>query len=149
MENIFENIPHNILRERTLSVIKNLDSVDRDPSRFTIISSATGTGKSFIQDNNIPEWADKFLPNIKLILRLSPTRDVATDGTFTTRNGGQWFGNGYKTPKELSHVLDLWKFTIESSSTKHLVSMTHGIFLNELKLVLMPINQQSPLQPLL
>ena len=101
MENIFENIPHNILRERTLSVIKNLDSVDRDPSRFTIISSATGTGKSFIQDNNIPEWADKFLPNIKLILRLSPTRDVATDGTFTTRNGGQWFGNGYKTPKEL------------------------------------------------
>ncbi len=131
MENIFENIPHNILRDKTLSVIKNLDRVDRDPSRFTIISSATGTGKSYIQDNNIPEWADEFLPNIKLIIRLSPTRDVATDGTFTTRDGGQWFGNGYKTPKELRHVLELWEATIKSGTMKHLVSMTHGIFLNE------------------
>ena len=75
--------------------------------------------------------SDKFLPNIKLIIRLSPTRDVATDGTFTTRDGGQWFGNGYKTPKELRHVLELWEATIKSGTMKHLVSMTHGIFLNE------------------
>ena len=126
----FVNIPHTLLRDKTEETIKSFLNRDRDCDRFPIVSSATGTGKSFIQDNNIPEWVDRYLPNIKLILRLSPTRDVATDGTYVD-GSGKWFGNGYKTPKELSHLLKIWESTIDSGTMKHLVSMTHSIFLNE------------------
>ena len=126
----FVNIPHTLLREKTEETVKGFLNTDRDRERFPIVSSATGTGKSFIQNNNIPEWVDRYLPDIKLILRLSPTRDVATDGTYVTSNG-EWYGNGYKTPKDLHHVLGIWGKTIEDGKMKHLVSMTHSIFLNE------------------
>ena len=80
----FVNIPHTLLREKTEETVKGFLNTDRDRERFPIVSSATGTGKSFIQNNNIPEWVDRYLPDIKLILRLSPTRDVAADGTYVT-----------------------------------------------------------------
>ena len=44
----FVNIPHTLLRDKTEETIKSFLNRDRDCDRFPIVSSATGTGKSWI-----------------------------------------------------------------------------------------------------
>ena len=99
----FINRPFEKLLNGTEKAIEQLLDTQKDRSKFTILTSPTGSGKSFIQDINIRELLAQKLPNIKIILRLCPTRDVADDGIYTQYHAG-WKGYGFHTPKSLINM---------------------------------------------
>ena len=60
------NRPFEKLLDGTEKAIEQLLDTQKDRSKFTILSSPTGSGKSFIQDINLRELLNKKLPNIKI-----------------------------------------------------------------------------------
>ena len=50
--------------------------------KVSIFTLQTGGGKSFYQDTEMPLVLKKAFPELKYIIRLSPTNEVAHDGTF-------------------------------------------------------------------
>jgi hypothetical protein len=52
-----------------------------DP-RIKIIRGQTGLGKSYFQDKEMPVILKNVFPDLKYIIRVSPTTEVADDGTF-------------------------------------------------------------------
>ena len=51
-------------------------------SKISIFTLQTGGGKSFYQDTRMPLVLKNAFPELKYIIRLSPTNEVAHDGTF-------------------------------------------------------------------
>ena len=126
----FINRPFVKLLSGTKKAIEQLLDTQKDRSRFTILSSPTGSGKSFIQDINLRELLTKKLPNIKIILRLCPTRDVADDGIYTQYHAG-WKGYGFHTPKSLISQLNILIQGLDNTSERICLSMTHSVFIHE------------------
>ena len=79
MEFQYENIPFTTLDKGVEKCVKEISDSDKGKA-IKIISSPTGTGKSFIQDTKLRDYISKYHPQVDIILRLSPTRDVADDG---------------------------------------------------------------------
>ena len=126
----FINRPFEKLLAGTEKAIEQLLDTQKDRSRFTILSSPTGSGKSFIQDVNLRELLNKKLPNIKIILRLCPTRDVADDGIYTHYHVG-WKGYGFHTPKSLIGMTPYLIQGLDNTSERICLSMTHSVFIYE------------------
>ena len=98
MEFQYENIPFITLDEGVEKCVKDISDGDRGKA-IKIISSPTGTGKSFIQDTKLRDYISKYHPQVDIILRLSPTRDVADDGVYSGLYG-KWRGYGCKTASD-------------------------------------------------
>ena len=99
---------------------------------LTIISSPTNVGKSFAQDGVFRDYVNEYHPDIKIILRLGPTKDVAGDGVLSgPRKCGDdsWLGFGFKTPKEFSKDFRIFD-QIFDNGQKLCLSMTHQMFLS-------------------
>lgn len=80
---------------------KDFDETVRNPDIFEapkikIIRGQTGLGKSYLQDKEMPTTLKEVFPELKFIIRVSPTTEVANDGTFEDvqeldSNGIQYF----------------------------------------------------------
>ena len=80
---------------------KDFDETVRNPDIFEapkikIIRGQTGLGKSYLQDKEMPTTLKEVFPELKFIIRVSPTTEVADDGTFKRvdeldNNGIQYF----------------------------------------------------------
>jgi hypothetical protein len=62
--------------------ISTVNSKDFTNNKIKIFQLQTGGGKSHFQDKEMPIVLKKAFPELKYIFRLSPTNDVAKDGTF-------------------------------------------------------------------
>ena len=130
MEFQYENIPFITLDEGVEKCIKEISDGDRGKA-IKIISSPTGTGKSFIQDTKLRDYISKYHPQVDIILRLSPTRDVADDGVYSGLYG-KWRGYGCKTASDFrkdNGFLNVIKQDLELDQ-KLCISLTHGSFLS-------------------
>ena len=130
MEFQYENIPFITLDEGVEKCVKEISDGDRGKA-IKIISSPTGTGKSFIQDTFLRDYISKYHSNVDIILRLSPTRDVADDGVYSGLYNG-WKGYGCKTASDFRKdggLLNLIKQDLELKQ-KLCISLTHGSFLS-------------------
>jgi len=126
----FQNSPFNTLREGLEKSINNLKDSNKNRERFDIIASPTGVGKSYAQDTIVRDLIHKHFPNIKIIIRLAPTRDTANDGIFHGVHGN-WRGLGFVSPKELEKQISFLEQGLTNFGDLYSMSMTHGIFLNE------------------
>ena len=130
MEFQYENIPFITLDEGVEKCVKEISDSDRGKA-IKIISSPTGTGKSFIQDTKLRDYISKYHPQVDIILRLSPTRDVADDGVYSGLYG-KWRGYGCKTASDFrkdNGFLNVIKQDLELDQ-KLCISLTHGSFLS-------------------
>jgi hypothetical protein len=62
--------------------ISTANSKDFTNDKVKIFQLQTGGGKSFFQDKEMPIVLKKAFPELRFIFRLSPTNEVAKDGTF-------------------------------------------------------------------
>ena len=130
MEPQFENLPFMTLDEGVEKCIREISDADKGKA-VKIITSPTGVGKSFIQDTFLREYISKYHPNVDIILRLSPTRDVADDGVYGGLHKG-WRGYGCKTASDFrkdNGFLNVIEQDLELNQ-KLCISLTHGSFLS-------------------
>ncbi len=130
MEPQFHNLPFITLNEGVEKCIREISDEDKGKA-VKIITSPTGVGKSFIQDTFLREYISKYHPNVDIILRLSPTKDVADDGVYSELFKG-WKGYGCKTASDFRKdggLLNLIKQDLELRQ-KLCISLTHGSFLS-------------------
>ena len=130
MEFQYENIPFTTLDKGVEKCVKEISDCDKGKA-IKIISSPTGTGKSFIQDTKLRDYISKYHPQVDIILRLSPTRDVADDGVYSGLYG-KWRGYGCKTASDFrkdNGFLNVIKQDLELNQ-KLCISLTHGSFLS-------------------
>ncbi len=126
----FQNIPFTVLNEGVERCVREMSDADKGRA-VKIISSPTGTGKSHIQDKLLRDYISKYHPHIDIILRLSPTKDVADDGVYSGLYNG-WRGYGCKTASDFRKdggLLSLIKQDLELEQ-KLCISLTHGSFLS-------------------
>jgi len=126
----FENIAFNTLCEGIEKSILNLKDLNKNSERFDIITSPTGVGKSHAQDTVVRDYITKYFPNVKIIIRLAPTRDTANDGVFHEVYN-KWRGLGFISPKELEKQISNLEQGLTNFDDHYSMSMTHSIFLNE------------------
>ena len=130
MESQFENLPFITLKEGVEKCIREISDEDKGKA-VKIITSPTGVGKSFIQDTFLRDYIGKYHPNVHIILRLSPTRDVADDGVYGGLHKG-WRGYGCKTASDFrkdNGFLNVINQDLELNQ-KLCISLTHGSFLS-------------------
>jgi len=130
MEPQFVNLPFLTLNEGVEKCIREISDADKGGA-VKIITSPTGVGKSFIQDTFLREYISKYHPNVDIILRLSPTRDVADDGVYSGLYKG-WRGYGCKTASDFrkdNGFLNVIEQDLELNQ-KLCISLTHGSFLS-------------------
>jgi len=130
MEPQFQNLPYMTLKEGVEKCIREISDSDKGKA-VKIITSPTGVGKSQIQDTLLREYIGKYHPNVDIILRLSPTRDVADDGVYSGLYNG-WRGYGCKTASDFRKdggLLNLINQDLELKQ-KLCISLTHGSFLS-------------------
>ena len=77
------NKPHQELIKSLEETVAEL-SHKKESNILKIIASPTNVGKSFAQDGVLRDFVSKYHPDIKIILRLGPTKDVAGDGVFSS-----------------------------------------------------------------
>lgn len=81
-------------------------------SKIKIFQLQTGGGKSYFQDKEMPIVLKEAFPDLKYIFRLSPTNEVANDGTFTNveeLNGKYIFSNIGENERVYESILRAWK----------------------------------------
>jgi len=125
------NTPHQKLVKSLEETVQKL-SYDNNSNVLSIIAAPTSVGKSFAQDGILRDFISKYHPDIKIILRLGPSKDVAGDGVFSTPRRNEddfWVGFGSKTPKEISNLFPVCEQLINNDQ-KICMSMTHGMFLS-------------------
>ena len=130
MQPQFENLPFITLNEGVEKCVREISDADKGGA-VKIITSPTGVGKSFIQDTFLREYISKYHPNVDIILRLSPTRDVADDGVYGGLYNG-WRGYGCKTASDFrkdNGFLNVIEQDLELNQ-KLCISLTHGSFLS-------------------
>lgn len=94
----------------------------------------TGGGKSYYQDKEMPLELKKAFPEMKYIFRLSPTREVAYDGTFvdvSDLNGKYNFG--YVPDPPSTGILDAFG---KMPNTVLCISCTHTYFITNFERLL-------------
>jgi hypothetical protein len=128
------NKPHQQLVESLEETVAEL-SHKKESNILKIIASPTNVGKSFAQDGVLRDFVSKYHPDIKIILRLGPTKDVAGDGVFSSGRKSEdgsssWVGFGFKTPKQFSTLIGAFDQLVINNEQKLCISMTHGMFLS-------------------
>ena len=83
----------------------------------------TGGGKSHYQDTEMPVDLKEAFPELKYIIRLSPTREVSDDGTFKKV---KQLGKFRYLSDPGSEVLDV---TEDNEDVVYCISITHNYFL--------------------
>lgn len=73
-------LPYELLAAAFKAAVED-DKFAKDP-RIKIIRGQTGLGKSYFQDKEMPVILKNVFPDLKYIIRVSPTTEVADDGTF-------------------------------------------------------------------
>ena len=73
-------LPYELLAAAFKAAVK--DNKFADDPRIKIVRGPTGLGKSFFQDKEMPVILKNVFPDLKYIIRVSPTTEVADDGTF-------------------------------------------------------------------
>ncbi|MHA2239734.1 MAG: DEAD/DEAH box helicase family protein [Candidatus Hodarchaeales archaeon] len=73
-------LPYELLEEAFIAAVEDYKFAN-DP-RIGIIRGQTGMGKTFLQDREMPVILKNVFPDLKYIIRVSPTTEVADDGTF-------------------------------------------------------------------
>ena len=73
-------LPYELLSEAFKKAV--LDPKFASDPRIKIIRGQTGLGKSFFQDKEMPVILKNVFPDLKYIIRVSPTTEVSDDGTF-------------------------------------------------------------------
>ena len=71
--------PYKKFAEQFTSTVNSKDFAN---NKVKIFQLQTGGGKSYFQDKEMPIVLKKAFPELKFIFRLSPTNEVARDGTF-------------------------------------------------------------------
>ena len=130
MEPKFENLPFMTLDKGVEKCIKAISDADKGGA-VQIIVSPTGVGKSHEQDTLLRDYIGKYHPKVDIILRLSPTRDVADDGVYSRLYNG-WRGYGCKTASDFrkdNGFLNVINQDLELKQ-KLCISLTHGSFLS-------------------
>tara|TARA_B100000925_G_scaffold247447_1_gene197858 strand:- start:355 stop:1974 length:1620 start_codon:yes stop_codon:yes gene_type:complete len=94
----------------------------------------TGGGKSFYQDKEMPLKLKEAFPEMKYIFRLSPTREVAYDGTFVDVSdlSGK-YNFGYVPDPPSTGILDAFG---KMSNTVLCISCTHTYFITNFERLL-------------
>ena len=110
---------------------KDFNKAVRDPNIFEapkikIIRGQTGLGKSYLQDKEMPTTFKEVFPELKFIIRVSPTTEVANDGTFQSveeldTNETQYFYLEDPTPNAIKNAKRV-------ENTVHCISTTHSYF---------------------
>ena len=73
-------LPYELLAAAFKAAVED-NKFANDP-RIKIIRGQTGLGKSYFQDKEMPVILKNVFPDLKYIIRVSPTTEVADDGTF-------------------------------------------------------------------
>ena len=94
--------------------------------RVKVFPLQTGGGKSYYQDKEMPLKLKKAFPEMKYIFRLSPTREVAYDGTFVDVSdlSGE-YNFGYVPDPPSTGILDAFG---KMPNTVLCISCTHTYF---------------------
>ena len=99
-----------------------------DP-RIKIVRGQTGLGKSYFQDKEMPVILKNVFPDLKYIIRVSPTTEVADDGTFVGVTSLSKDGTFYQYYNNLDSITV--KNLEDLSGTVDIVacvSVTHSLF---------------------
>ncbi len=105
---------------------KTVVSEDFTNNKIKIFQLQTGCGKSFFQDKEMPVILKEAFPDLKYIIRLSPTNEVANDGTF--ENVKELSNSEYKfryLDNPVSSVLDV---TEDNDDVVYCISCTHTYY---------------------
>lgn len=102
-----------------------VNSEDFTNDKIKIFQLQTGGGKSYFQDKEMPIVLRNAFPNLKYIFRLSPTNEVANDGTFETVEelNGNCIFSYVSDPTE--NFLNAWKHVPNAVLC---ISCTHTYF---------------------
>ena len=73
-------LPYEQLKKDFEETVKNKEIFETP--KIKIITGQTGLGKSYYQDKEMPTILKEVFPELKFIIRISPTTEVADDGTF-------------------------------------------------------------------
>ena len=73
-------LPYEQLKKDFEQSVRNKDIFESP--RIKIIRGQTGLGKSYYQDKEMPTVLKEVFPQLKFIIRVSPTTEVSDDGTF-------------------------------------------------------------------
>lgn len=130
MQSNFVNVPFEALQNGVVKSSKDISDLDKGKA-VKIITSPTGVGKSYIQDTFLRDYISKYHPNVDIILRLSPTKDVADDGVYGGLHNG-WRGYGCKTASDFRKDNGFLNVIEQDLALKQklCLSLTHGSFLS-------------------
>lgn len=78
-----ELLPNKAYAKFALNFEETVNSDKFTGDKVKVFTLQTGGGKSYYQDKEMPLILKKVFPNMKYIFRLSPTKEVANDGTFS------------------------------------------------------------------
>ena len=73
-------LPYEQLKKDFEEAVRDKDIFESP--KIKIIRGQTGLGKSYYQDNEMPVVLKEVFPELQYIIRVSPTTEVANDGTF-------------------------------------------------------------------
>ncbi len=128
---VFNDYPNHLLPYEQLK--KDFNEAVRNPNIFEapkikIIRGQTGLGKSYLQDKEMPTTFKEVFPELKFIIRVSPTTEVANDGTFQSveeldTDETQYFYIEDPTPNAIKNAKRV-------DDTVHCISTTHSYFYN-------------------
>ena len=121
-------LPYEQLKKDFEESVRNKDIFESP--RIKIIRGQTGLGKSYLQDKVMPTTLKEVFPELKFIIRVSPTTEVANDGTFQSveeldTNETQYFYIEDPTPNAIKNAKRV-------DDTVHCISTTHSYFLYQL-----------------
>ena len=117
-------LPYEQLKKDFEESVRNKDIFESP--RIKIIRGQTGLGKSYLQDKVMPTTLKEVFPELKFIIRVSPTTEVANDGTFQSveeldTNETQYFYIEDPTPNAIKNAKRV-------DDTVHCISTTHSYF---------------------
>ena len=116
------------LKKEVLDLISNENRFKN--SKIKIFPKQMSSGKSYLQGHDLLEYLKDKYPNIKYIFRISPTNEVADDGTFDGKLTSPFknvvlptFSADYKGQREFENYIS----NLDTQS-KFCFSFTHSLF---------------------